>query len=163
MGHLYTDIVVKGVKSAKELKNVLIDSGDTYTVLPGNVLEEIGASLLPTEVVLELGNGTRVKAKAYGMVVSILGAEAPSIGITFEGAQSVVGVETLESIGIKLDPTTSRLEFTRPKGMAYFYSSRQVSSGVRTFVLTQEDNAGIPWGMRREVTPDATRLSIITK
>jgi len=60
-------------------------------------------------------------------VISIADAEAPAISITFEGAQTVVGVETLESLGLKLDPTTGKIEFTRPKGMAYFY----VSSNIR--------------------------------
>lgn len=123
MGHLYTDITVRGDKDTVELKNVLIDTGATYTVLPEEVLEEAGAVRIPTEVEVELGNGETVKAKAYGVVIKIEEVEAPSICITFEEAQTVIGVETLESIGLKLDPTSGRLEFTRPKGMAYFYVS----------------------------------------
>jgi predicted aspartyl protease len=120
MGHLHADITIRGSKAAVELKNVLIDTGATYTVLPEKVLEEVGAARIPTEV--ELGNGKKVKAKAYGIAIKIEEAEAPSIGITFQDAQTVIGVETLESIGLKLDPTTGKLEFTRPKGLAYFYS-----------------------------------------
>ena len=123
MGHLYTDMTIRGSKAAVELKNVLIDTGATYTVLPEEILEQMGAARIPTEVEIELGNGERVKANAYGVAIKIEEVEAPSMSITFEGAQTVIGVETLESIGLKLDPTTSRLEFTRPKGMAYFYSS----------------------------------------
>jgi len=55
--------------------------------------------------------------------------EAPAISMTFEGAQTVVGVETLESIGLRLDPMTGRLEFTRPKGMAYFFSEAAHGQG----------------------------------
>jgi len=121
MGHLYTDIMVRGTKTEEELKGVLVDTGATYTVLPQDILEKIGASRIPTEVETELGNGKKVKARAYGIVIRIKDAEAPSIAITFEGAKTVIGVETLESIGLKLDPTTGNLEFTRPKGMAYFY------------------------------------------
>jgi predicted aspartyl protease len=123
MGYLYTDMTIRGSKAAVELKNVLIDTGAIYTVLPEEILEQAGAARIPTEVEIELGNGERVKANAYGVAIKIEEVEAPSISITFEGAQTVIGVETLESIGLKLDPTTSRLEFTRPKGMAYFYSS----------------------------------------
>ena len=92
MGHLHTDMTVRGSKSAVELKNVLIDTGATYTVLPEKVLEGVGA---------------------WG-----------------EGAQTVIGVETLESIGLKLDPTTGKLEFTRPKGMAYFYWGRTSHTAI---------------------------------
>ena len=121
MGHLHTEMTVRGSKAAVELKNVLIDTGATYTVLPEEILEEVGAWGPVAEVGVELGNGEKVKAEAYGVAIKIQDVEAPSIGITFEGAQTVIGVETLESIGLKLDPTTGKLEFTRPKGMAYFY------------------------------------------
>lgn len=121
MGHLYTDMTVRGSKSSARLKNVLIDTGATYTVLPESVLKKVGGARVPVEIQVELGNGKKVKAKAYGVAVKIEGVEAPSISITFKGAQTVIGVETLESIGLKLDPTTGKLEFTRPRGMAYFY------------------------------------------
>ncbi len=121
MGHLHTDIVVRGNKAEAELKKVLIDTGATFTVLPENILEEIGASRIPGESEVELGDGKKVKAKAFGVRIRIEDGEAPCIAITFEGAQTVIGVETLESIGLRLDPTTGNLEFTRPKGMAYFY------------------------------------------
>ena len=120
MGHIYTDIMVRGSRTEVELKEVLIDTGATYTVLPEDVLEDIGAARLPTEVEVELGVGKTVKAKAYGIAIKIEDAEAPSISLTFRGAQTVIGVETLESIGVKLDLTTGSLELTRPKGLAYF-------------------------------------------
>ena len=122
MGHLYADMTVRGSKASVQLKKVLIDTGATYTVLPEEILEEVGAWGPMPEVEVELGNGEKVKAKAYGVAIKIEEVEAPSISITFKGAQTVIGVETLESIGLRLDPTTGQLEFTRPKGMAYFYS-----------------------------------------
>lgn len=121
MGHLHTDMTVRGDRAAVELKNVLIDTGATYTVLPGEVLEEMGAGRLPGEFEVTLGNREKVKAKAYGVTIKIEGSEMPCIAITFDGAQTVIGVETLESIGLRLDPTSGKLEFTRPKGLAYFY------------------------------------------
>jgi predicted aspartyl protease len=121
MGHLHTDIVVRGNKAEAELKKVLIDTGATYTVLPESTLKEIGAWGPISETEVELGNGNKVKAKAFGARIRVKDAEAPCIVITFEGAKTVIGVETLESIGLRLDPTTGNLEFTRPKGMAYFY------------------------------------------
>jgi len=48
MGHLHTDMTVRGSKAAVELKNVLIDTGATYTVLPEKVLEaEVGSEDRP--------------------------------------------------------------------------------------------------------------------
>lgn len=102
-------------------------------------MEKVGAGRMTTAVELELGNGEKVEAKAYGVAIRIQGVEAPSVGITFKGCQTVIGVETLESIGLKLDPTTGTLEFTRPKGMAYFYS----------FVIIKNANALKHLGIRK--------------
>jgi len=121
MGHLRTDITVRGSRKETELTGVLIDTGATYTVLPESLMEEIGASVIPGETEVELGDGKKVKAKAYGVRIKIKEAEAPCIAIAFDGAKTVIGVETLESIGLKLDPSAENLEFSRPKGMAYFY------------------------------------------
>ncbi len=124
MGHLYTDMLVKGSKGEIQLKNLLIDTGATYTVLPAETLEEVGAwGPMSGSVEVELGNGTTIKAKAkaYGVTVKIEDVEAPTITITFEGAKTVIGVETLESLGLKPDPANTKLEFTRPKGTALFY------------------------------------------
>ena len=121
MGHLYTDLTIRGSKATVELKNGLIDTGATYTVLPERILDEVGAWGPVAETEVELGNGEQVKAKAYGVAITIQEVESPCISITFPSAQTVVGVETLESIGLRLDPTTGGLEFTRPKGLAYFY------------------------------------------
>ena len=100
MGHLFTDVVVRGNKGTKELNDILIDTGATFTVLPEDVLEEIDASKLPTESEVELGDGRTIKTRAYGVGIKIQDVEAPAIAITFEGAPSVIGVETLESIGL---------------------------------------------------------------
>jgi hypothetical protein len=88
------------------------------------------------EIEVTLGNGQSVKAKVYGVAITIEEVEAPAISITFDGAQTVIGVETLESIGLKLDPTTGKLEFTRPKGMAYFYKV----IGLKTVRQSTTDN-----------------------
>jgi len=36
------------------------------------------------------------------------------------GAKSVVGVRTLEDLGLKVDPVSGRFEESRPKNVAYF-------------------------------------------
>ena len=64
MGHLLADIAVRGSKKALELKNVLIDTGAMYTVLPEDVLDEVGAWGPMLDLEVEIGNGTKVKAKA---------------------------------------------------------------------------------------------------
>ena len=121
MGHIYADIVVKGNKATAKLTRVLVDTGATYTVLPQQVLDEVGAWGPMHEVEVGLGDNRKITGKAYGVVIGIEDVEAPTISIAFEGSQTVIGVETLESLGLKLDPSTGRMETVRPKGMAYFF------------------------------------------
>jgi clan AA aspartic protease len=123
MGQIYVNINVKGEKGTKKMENILVDTGATYTVLPKDVLKKIRASSLG-ETEIELGNGKRIKAEAYGLRIRIEDREAPSIAITFKGAKKVIGSETLESLGLRVNPTTGKLEETRPKGLAYFYLSK---------------------------------------
>jgi predicted aspartyl protease len=121
MGHVYMSIIVKGKKGEEKLENVVVDTGATYTFLEGEVLKKIGALKLPTQIEVELGDGKKVLADAYGVVIKFEDREAPTIAVTFPGTKTVVGVETLESLGLRVDPTTNKLEYVRPKRMAYFY------------------------------------------
>jgi predicted aspartyl protease len=117
---MYADIKITGKKISKTIKRILIDTGASYTVLPKDILRQVGAFELPARFYLYLGNGKKVLASSYAVVISMRGVNAPCICVTFKGAQSVIGVETLESIGVRLDPVKRKLEFTRPKGVAYF-------------------------------------------
>lgn len=117
MGHVYADIVVKGSKGEKVLSQVLVDTGATYTVLPRAILDEIGAWGPLATKTAELGNGTSIEAQTFAIVVKIMEIDAPTIAMTFDGALTLIGVEALESAGLKVDPTTGRLEHTRPKGV----------------------------------------------
>ena len=40
---------------------------------------------------------------------------------TFTGAKSVLGVRSLEDLGLKVDPVKGSLEATRPAGVAFYY------------------------------------------
>jgi len=122
MGHIYCDILVKGKKRKMKLEKVLVNTGATYTVLPEDVIEKIGAFGPLNEIKVELGNSRRIKAKTYAISVKINGSESPAICITFKDAKPVIGIETLESLGMRLNPEKESFEFTRPSGVAYFYN-----------------------------------------
>ena len=122
MGHVIANITIRGEKGERTLTEVLVDTGATYTMLSPKVFAEVGAVKASYTVDVELGDGRKVKAEVYYALASIDGREGPAIILSFAGAKEVVGVQTLESLGLKLDPTTGKLEATRPKGVAYFYS-----------------------------------------
>jgi predicted aspartyl protease len=123
MGHVYMDIIVKGERGEEKLEKVMVDTGATYTFIEEEILEKVGATRLPTKVEIELGDGKKVLAKAYGGIIIYEGKEVPSIILTFPGTKRVVGVETLEALGLRVNPKTHALEYIREKGVGCFYSS----------------------------------------
>jgi len=91
-------------------------------VLPREVIEEVGAPRVPVDPVeVELGDGRRVKAELYAVGVKIGSRWGGTIAVSFPGARPVIGVRTLEDLGLKPNPVTGQLEEERPPGVAYFY------------------------------------------
>jgi hypothetical protein len=44
MGHITANINIKGEKGERALTEVLVDTGATYTVLPPEVVKQVGAT-----------------------------------------------------------------------------------------------------------------------
>ena len=120
MGHIYVDISIKGRKKSAT-KNLLVDTGATFTVLEPKTLKNLGLDRLPGKYKLELGDGRSVRADAYAGIAGIGDRTGPAIVISFKDAKEVIGVQTLESLGLRVNPQKEKLEPTRPKGVAYFY------------------------------------------
>ncbi len=69
----------------------------------------------------ELADGKVVEAETYAIRAAIGDRDGPAIAASFDGAKAVIGVQTLESLGLKVNPITGEIEATRQKGIAYFY------------------------------------------
>ncbi|MHC1610384.1 MAG: aspartyl protease family protein [Candidatus Methanospirareceae archaeon] len=129
MGHVHVNACIKNEKAELVLKEILVDTGATYTVLSLKRVEEVGAVRIPPyEMDVELGDGRTVRASIYAASIKIEDREGPAIILAFEGAKEVIGVQTLESLGLKVDTSTNRLEPTRPRGIAYFYAVLAVAT-----------------------------------
>ncbi len=118
MSHVYATIVVKGERE-RRIKDVLIDTGATFTVLPSKVMDEIGATKSPYTVNLQLGDKRRKKAKIYLAEIKLDGRSGPARIASFEEAVPTIGVDTLETLGLKVDPVTERLQPTRGKYLLF--------------------------------------------
>lgn len=103
------------------MDNLLVDTGATFTVIPRDLLEEVGALKVPSKTKLELGDGRSVDAEVYAIVIAIEDREGPTLAVTFAGAKAVLGVRSLEDLGLKVDPVSGMLEASRPPGVAYYY------------------------------------------
>ncbi len=123
MTHVYTRAVLIGEKGKRELGELLVDTGATFTVLPSEILKGVGAYLMPTKTKLELGDGRTMAADVYAAVITVGDREASTSVVTFKDAKPVLCVRTLEDLGLKVNPVDGTLEPTRPPGVAYYYSS----------------------------------------
>jgi len=132
MTHVYADIEVVGSKGRRMLEKALIDTGATFTVIPKNIIEEIGALKIPIDSVeVELGDGRKVKAELYAVGVRLGERWGGTVVVSFPEARLVIGVRTLEDLGLKPNPVTGEIEEERPPGVSYFY--RMPSSNCWSF------------------------------
>ena len=116
MGHIYAKALFRGSKGAHEEQSMLVDTGATYTFLPLSVIEKIGAIRTPWKVKITLGDGRLMEGEVALALAEIEGRQAPVKLVIANGAAQVVGVETLEALGLKPNPMTGKLEATREPG-----------------------------------------------
>ena len=89
--------------------DMVVDSGAIYSVVPAGVLRRIGVRPRDTKV-FGLANGGRVTRDVGDALyeISDCGGAAPVI-FGRRGDASLLGVVTLEALGLRLDPLRRRL------------------------------------------------------
>jgi len=122
MGHVIVKVEVIGTSDRLTLDSVLVDTGASFTVFPIEIVKKIGGLKLPVKAMeLELGDGRRVGAELYAIGIILRGREGGTLVACFKEARPVIGVRTLEDLGLKPNTITGELEEERPPGVAYFY------------------------------------------
>jgi len=120
LGHIEVEAEVTGLKSRKTVR-MLVDTGSTYLVLPPSLVEEIGAVRLPFKTKASLASGQELSAETTVVEVEVEKRRVPAIALITETREPLLGVEALEAMGFRVDPTTGKLEATRGYAVrAYF-------------------------------------------
>lgn len=90
--------------SRSETVNATVDTGSTYTCLPGVLLHELG--IVPyRRIRSELADGSVVEDDLGIVSVRVEGIETPTMVIfTEEGAPALLGAYTLEGALLAVDP-----------------------------------------------------------
>jgi clan AA aspartic protease len=110
MGHVFVNAVLEGTKKSEAIR-MLVDTGATFSAIAKETAERIGVpKLKPSKV--KLADGREVEAEAGVVRVGINEREAPTTVLTM-GEEALLGVETLEVLGLKVNPETGELEPTR--------------------------------------------------
>ena len=119
----FTRASVKGEKGQRDISGVSIDPTVFFTILPAEILFEVGASSESLKARLELEGGGIVEAPIYWVTPSAQGRESVTLATTYDGAVPVLGAKFLEDFGLKVDSETGLLEPTRHRGFAYNFES----------------------------------------
>jgi predicted aspartyl protease len=64
-------------------------------------------------------DGSSVEAQVFSVVLSAEGREDPTLAITFDDAQPVLGAKFLEDLGLRLNAESDELETSRHRGFAF--------------------------------------------
>jgi len=89
--------------------DMVVDSGAIYSVVPASVLRAIDVEPRETKV-FGLANGVSVQRQVGNVLYEISGSSgAAPVIFGRRGDSSLLGVVTLEALGLRLDPLKRRL------------------------------------------------------
>ncbi len=108
VGHVFVRARFKG-KGVVEFEKILVDTGVSFTVMPLDVAEKCFIET-PFIVDLKLGGGRVVKAKVFVAEGEIEGRRGPLRILAFENAIPLIGVDTLETLRLRVNPVTGEIE-----------------------------------------------------
>ena len=104
-------------KTKVEEVNFLADSGAFYVTIPPSLAERLDIKpIVDTE--LMLADKRKAKASLSLAYLKLLDREGIFPVAIMEVVEPLLGVTALEGLGVKIDPSTGRLEYSRPYGVA---------------------------------------------
>jgi clan AA aspartic protease len=111
MGMIRKKIRLIGEKGQIETE-ALIDTGTNRLIIPKEIAEKIGVKPM-YRVRAELADGSIREVDVGPVFVEIMGRGAPDWAAIVEKGEVCVGAETLETLGLAVDPVTGELYPTR--------------------------------------------------
>jgi predicted aspartyl protease len=95
----------------------LVDTGSFFPIIPLGLAREYGLEAL-AEVELLLADGRRVRAGVSLAYFRVLDRDGVFQVVLADSPEPILGVTVLEGLGVKVDPVTGKLEYSRPYGLA---------------------------------------------
>lgn len=114
MRYVYADLIVRGER-AESIK-AIVDTASTYIVLDPKTISEIGLHKTPYEVELTVADKRRVKVGLYLAEVEAKSRKGPAFIAELDVPTPLIGVNALETLGLKPNPHTGELEVIGPEG-----------------------------------------------
>src|SRR5262245_63865799 len=111
MGHGYQRVKLSAERTVTV--RMLVDTGATYSVIPEALARAVGIKRLRRSVPVTLADRRRVKLDSGTAIFRIGTREAPATLLVGDVAEPILGVETLEGLGLTRDPRRRRLVASR--------------------------------------------------
>lgn len=111
MGHVVQRVTITG-RDARDV-SMFVDTGATYSVLPPEVADDIGVGRLGRTFRVSLANGAPIDMDVGVALFGVLGREAPATVLIGPVEEPILGVETLEALGLTVDPSAGTLRKKR--------------------------------------------------
>jgi len=108
-----------GSADGKTVKDVdfLTDTGAFYTTIPPEIAKELGIKSAATTKLM-LADKRVVEAGISLAYVKILDRDGIFNIAIMDVPEPLLGISTLEGLGIRVDPTTGKVEYSRSYGLA---------------------------------------------
>ena len=103
-------ILIGANKERAEEVEFLTDTGAFHTTLPPDLAERLG--------IKELADSREVEVSLSYAYIKALDREGVMPVAILEVSEPLLGVSTLEGLGLRVDTTTGKLEHSRPYGLA---------------------------------------------
>jgi clan AA aspartic protease len=110
MGVVFVEGTVTGPTGKQATLKFLVDSGATYTLLPRKVWRAIGLKPIDSATCV-LADGTEVERKVSECRIALpQGQRHTPVMLGEKGDEALLGVVTLEVLGLILNPYTRKLQ-----------------------------------------------------
>ena len=106
------DATIRGRRPASV--RFVVDTGATYSLISADLAKRVGIEAGPVRDRVRLASGRTVRLPTALGGIRIEGREAATIFWIGPCDEPLLGVETLEALGLSVDPARARLRATRP-------------------------------------------------
>ncbi len=112
MGHIYQKVRLRGENAVTA--RMLVNTGATFSVIPPTLARALAIKRPRRFVNVRLADSRRVRLGADVAIFQIDGREAPGTILVGKVDEPILGVETLEALGLVVDQRRKRLSPFRP-------------------------------------------------
>ena len=118
MGYVRVKVQI-GEADKKTVRNVefLADTGAFYSMIPQKLADELNIKPL-AKTKLVLADKRIVETYPSYAYIKVLDRDGLLPIAIVDVIEPLIGVSTLEGLGLKVDPTTGKIEYSRPYGLA---------------------------------------------